>query len=84
MGIESDASIEDIREAYRRAVENLHPLKCRDIIELDGVMRWKLSQSFLRIVEAFSTLSRPARRIEYDARRNRRPTAPLPVPPMSV
>jgi hypothetical protein len=50
---------------------------------MDGSMQWKLSQAFLRIVEAFTTLSRPARRIEYDGNLNRRPTAPLPVPSAS-
>jgi curved DNA-binding protein CbpA len=82
MGIDEDASIDEIRGAYRKAVERLHPLKCQDIIESDGVMRWKLSQAFLRIVEAFSTLSRPARRIEYDAKLSQKPTAPLPIPPI--
>ena len=74
------ASIEEIRKAYCRSVDLLHPLKCRDVIEREGTMQWKLSQAFLRVVEAFSTLSRPARRIEYDGALNRRPTAPLPLP----
>lgn len=82
LAVSRDAPIDDIREAYRRAVEHLHPLKCRDIIEVDGSMQWKLSQAFLRVVEAFITLSRPARRIEYDGVLNRRPTAPLPLPKM--
>jgi hypothetical protein len=80
LGVSRDASLDDIRVAYRRAVEHLHPLRCRDIIALDGSMQWKLSQAFLRVVEAFTTLSRPARRIEYDGNLNRRPTAPLPLP----
>jgi len=74
------ASIEEIRKAYCRSVDLLHPLKCRDVIEREGTMQWKLSQAFLRVVEAFSTLSRPARRIEYDGALNRKPTAPLPLP----
>lgn len=82
LAVTRDASIDDIREAYRRAVEHLHPLKCREIIEADGSMQWKLSQAFLRVVEAFITLSRPARRIEYDGVLNRRPTSPLPLPKM--
>ncbi|HEU4390714.1 MAG TPA: DnaJ domain-containing protein [Blastocatellia bacterium] len=80
LGVTRDASIDEIREAYRRAVEYLHPLRCRDVIAMDGSMQWKLSQAFLRVVEAFTTLSRPARRIEYDGNLNRRPTAPLPLP----
>jgi hypothetical protein len=39
-------------------------------------MRWKLSEAFLRVVEAFSTLSRPARKIKYDGSINSGP-APL-------
>jgi hypothetical protein len=80
LGVSRGASIEEIRQAYRNAVEHLHPLKCRDVIEIDGSMQWKLSQAFLRVVEAFTTLSRPARRIEYDAVLNRRPAPPLPIP----
>lgn len=80
LGIGRDAKIEDIRRAYCAAVENLHPLKRREIADRYGTMHWKMSQAFLRVVEAFSTLSRPARRIEYDASLNRRPTIPLPMP----
>jgi hypothetical protein len=83
LSVGKDASVEDIRAAYCKAVEHLHPLKCRDLIERDGAMRWKLSQAFLRIVEAFSTLSRCARRVEYDASINRKPVTPLPIPATS-
>ena len=82
MSIDENATIEEIRQAYRHAVDRLHPLKCQDVIEADGAMRWKLSQAFLRIVEAFTTLSRPARRIEYDAKLAQKPAAPLPIPPI--
>lgn len=80
LDVSREASAEKIRKAYCRAVEQLHPLKCQDIIETDGVMRWKLSEAFLRVVEAFSVLSSPGRRIEYDGTLNRRPVTPLPLP----
>lgn len=80
LGLQRDAPIEEIRKAYCRAVEYIHPLKCKDIIEEDGAMRWKLSQVLLRVVEAFSALATPARKIEYDGSLNRRPTVPLPIP----
>ncbi|HWP43660.1 MAG TPA: DnaJ domain-containing protein [Blastocatellia bacterium] len=80
LDISRDASIDVIRKAYCKAVEQIHPHKCRDLIDDDGVIRWKLSQAFLRVSEAFSTLSRPARRIEYDSQFTRRPVVPLPLP----
>jgi hypothetical protein len=80
LGVSRSASIEEIRKAYCHAVDFLHPLNRRDLIESDGAMRWKLSEAFLRVVEAFATLSRPARRIEYDGSLNRKPTTPLPLP----
>jgi hypothetical protein len=80
LGVGRAASIEEIRGAYCHAVEYLHPLNRRELIESDGAMRWKLSEAFLRVVEAFATLSRPARRIEYDGSLTRKPTTPLPIP----
>ena len=80
LDISRESPAEKVRAAYCRAVEQLHPLKCQDIIEADGVMRWKLSEVFLRIVEAFSVLSSPGRRVEYDGMLNRRPITPLPMP----
>ena len=80
LGVTRSASIEEIREAYCHAVEYLHPLNRRELIERDGAMRWKLSEAFLRVVEAFATLSRPARRIEYDSSLTRKPSTPLPIP----
>ncbi|MCI0488553.1 MAG: DnaJ domain-containing protein [Blastocatellia bacterium] len=82
LNIDRDATIEEIRKAYRQAVEHVHPLKCKDIIEADGAMRWKLSQALLRVVEAFSALAHPARKIEYDGELDRRPQVPIPIPPL--
>jgi len=66
LGVNRDASSEDIHSAYRLAVEYFHPLKSRELTESDSVMHWKLSSAFLRIEEAFTVLSRPSRREIYD------------------
>jgi DnaJ-class molecular chaperone len=80
LDISREAPVDDVRLAYCKAVEQLHPLKCQDLIEGDGVLRWKLSDVFLRIVEAFSVLSSPGRKVEYDGLLNLRPIKPLPMP----
>lgn len=82
LNVDRTASIETIRKAYCRAVDILHPLKCKEVAEADGALRWKLSQVFLRIVEAFSALSHPGRRAQYDSGIKRRPFVPLPLPPL--
>jgi len=66
LGVNRNASNEDIHSAYRLAVEYFHPLKSRELTESDSVMHWKLSSAFLRIEEAFTVLSRPSRREIYD------------------
>src|SRR5215475_13743739 len=66
LGVNRDASNEDIHSAYRLAVEYFHPLKSRKLTESDSVLHWKLSSAFLRIEEAFTVLSRPSRREIYD------------------
>jgi hypothetical protein len=80
LDISRDSTIERVRLAYCKAVEQLHPLKCQDLVEGDGVLRWKLSEVFLRVVEAFSVLSSPGRKVEYDGLLNLRPIKPLPMP----
>jgi hypothetical protein len=80
LDINRDSTIERVRLAYCKAVEQLHPLKCQDLVEGDGVLRWKLSEVFLRVVEAFSVLSSPGRKVEYDGLLNLRPIKPLPMP----
>jgi len=67
LGVNRDASGEEIRAAYCLAVSNFHPLRSRELTESDSVMHWKLSSAFLRIEEAFTVLSRQSRRKIYDA-----------------
>lgn len=66
LGVNRNASQEEIQGAYCLAVEYFHPLKSPKITELDSVMHWKLSAAFLRIEEAFTVLSRRSRRKVYD------------------
>jgi DnaJ domain/PilZ domain len=67
LGVNRDASAEEIREAYCLAVSYFHPLRSRELTESDSVMHWRLSSAFLRIEEAFTVLSRQGRRKVYDA-----------------
>src|SRR5215510_12098343 len=67
LGVNRDASADEIRDAYCLAVRHFHPLRSRELTESDSVMHWKLSSAFLRIEEAFTVLSRQSRRKVYDA-----------------
>ena len=67
LGVNRDASAEEIRAAYCLAVSYFHPLRSREITESDSVLHWKLSSAFLRVEEAFTVLSRQSRRKVYDA-----------------
>ena len=66
LGVNRDASIEEIQNGYCLAVEYFHPLKCRTMTESDSVMHWRLSSAFIRIEEAFRVLSLRSRRKIYD------------------
>lgn len=66
LGVNRNATSDEIRNAYCLAVEYFHPLKSRKITESDSVMHWKLSSAFLRIEDAFTVLSHPSRRKIYD------------------
>jgi len=67
LGVNRDASAEEIRAAYCLAVSHFHPLRSRELTDSDSVMHWRLSSAFLRIEEAFTVLSRQSRRKVYDA-----------------
>lgn len=66
LGIERGSPMSEINTAYCRAVEFFHPLNYSHLAESNNVLHWKLSCAYLRIVEAFSTLSSRARRQVYD------------------
>ena len=71
LGVERGSSASDVNTAYCRAVEFFHPLNYSHLAESENVLHWKLSCAYLRIVEAFSTLSSRARREAYDGTLNR-------------
>ena len=66
LGVNRNASSEEIQSAYCLAVEYFHPLKSRNITESDSVMHWRLSSAFRRIEDAFTVLSHRNRRKVYD------------------
>jgi curved DNA-binding protein CbpA len=81
LGVDRNASNEDIRNAYCIAVEYFHPLKSREVTESDRVMHWKLSSAFVRIEEAFAILSSHSRRSVYDEKLNCQPMTSFPNEP---
>ena len=66
LGVNRNATNDEIQNAYCLAVEYFHPLKSAKITESDSVMHWRLSSAYLRIEEAFTVLSRASRRKIYD------------------
>ena len=65
LGLRRDCSGEALRKAYRLAIKRYHPLSYQDR-ELDGALKYQLSQAFQRAQQAFSTLSSSSRRRTYD------------------
>ena len=71
LGVSRGSTASDINTAYCRAVQFFHPLKHSHLLESDNILHWKLSSAYLRVVEAFSTLSSSGRRQAYDGTFNR-------------
>ena len=59
LGVDRNATSDDISEAYRLAVEFFHPLKSRELTESDSVMQWKLSSAWVRL----ETMTRNSQRL---------------------
>ncbi|MCG3150321.1 MAG: Chaperone protein DnaJ [Verrucomicrobiae bacterium] len=66
LGISADASVEEIKAAFRRRALELHPDK-------SGLT----TGPFIEAQEAYATLSDPARRRDYDRQIRRRPVEPV-------
>lgn len=63
LSIPRDATIEEIKQAHRQLVRDKHPdLKPNDP---------EAEQEFMRIQQAYETLSNPEKRQEYDAGRSK-------------
>jgi Ca-activated chloride channel family protein len=72
LGVERDASPEDIRRAYHKAARRLHP---------DVNVEAGATELFLRIQTAYEVLSDPDRRTEYD---KRLPSSEKEAPPIQI
>lgn len=71
LGLGRDASLEDIKRAYRRLARRYHP----DINPGDR----KAAAQFRQIADAYETLSDPARRQRYDAGDGTAPAFEMPT-----
>lgn len=69
LGLQRDASAEDIRRAYHRKARKLHP---------DVSQETDATELFLQIQKAYEVLSDPVRRAEYD-----QTLPPLSTPPLA-
>jgi len=78
LGVDRNASPEEIKAAYCLAVQYFHPLKSGKITESDSVMHWKLSAAFARIKEAFTVLSGRNRRKVYEPAQSAWPDHAVP------
>ena len=67
LGVPVDATLRQIKAAYRRRARQLHP----DLTQQDN-------SRFLELQEAYETLSDSSRRAEYDRQRSAPPTASSP------
>ncbi len=60
LGVSRDATLEEIKKAYRRLALKYHPDRCQGDKEAE--------EKFKEITEAYSVLSDPRKRAEYDVR----------------
>lgn len=70
LGIRMEATCQEIKTAYRRLAKEVHP----DVAVANGQrgQQAKSGEEFMKIHEAYSTLSDPDRRADYDRRLFRR------------
>ena len=71
LGVEKDASISDIKSAYRKAV-----LKCHQDVNSDI----SANEMFIEVEKAYSVLSDEAKRKQYDFKIRPQPTLSTPRP----
>lgn len=73
LGVDAACSSEEIKAAWKRLAIRWHPDKCVIKDHLAGVA-WRFAE------DAYSMLSDPARRAEYDAKLKRQGTVVPPAP----
>jgi len=76
LGVDRQASLEEINQSYCIAVNYFHPLKYQS----DSVLHWTLSCAFRRIEQAYFILSSRTRRKDYDSLLDRRIKSALAMP----
>lgn len=64
LGIRMEATCKEIKSAYRRLARVVHP----DVVVANGRRGQASADDFLKIHEAYSTLSDPDKRADYDRR----------------
>jgi len=81
--VASDASLDDIKRAFRREIAKYHPDKVQHLgKEFQEIAARKAAE----LTRAYKTLTDPAARAEYDAEEEGQPSAqarPSPAPPSS-
>ncbi len=63
LGVKENATSKEIKKAYRKLVQCLHPDKN---VGVNEIVQRLVEERFLEVQEAYRTLSDPARRKEYD------------------
>lgn len=71
LGVKKDASISDVKSAYRKAVLQCHPDVSSDI---------SANERFIEVEKAYSILSNQAKRKAYDFTIRPQPTLSAPAP----
>ncbi|MBI4698826.1 MAG: DnaJ domain-containing protein [Nitrospirae bacterium] len=67
LGVKSDSSSEEIRDAYYRISRQFHPDRHFDLPSQEKEIKDKLSHIFSCSAKAYETLSDPANKMEYDS-----------------
>ncbi|KAL8524103.1 hypothetical protein ACS0TY_013896 [Phlomoides rotata] len=82
LGIQTGASCQEIKSAYRKLARTLHP----DVASKYGGDSSSSAEDFMRVHAAYATLSDPEKRAMYDSslfRRRRRPVVSGGYPEMT-
>ncbi len=80
LGVTPEASVVEVRAAYARLARVLHPDACRDAALAD--VSEQREAVFLRVCQAYETLSEPEARAAYEQDlRRRKPQPGAPPPP---
>jgi hypothetical protein len=79
LGVDRSAANEEIVNAYHRIISVLHPSYYKVRAAVPDEMLVKIDRAFNRVSRAFSVLTHPENRAEYDNTLNRKTNPPAPV-----